>query len=440
MAKWLATMIKEWRLLIRDRTGVLLLFVMPAVLVVVITLVQDNVLRPSGALKIKGAIVDLDGNDASIAIIHELKASEVLKLIGAAESKQMDEKRALQLVGDGSAQFYIVIPKGFSAAVETILRNQMEALVAEKVPDPSNQKPLPELAVYFDPAVSAMYQEIVNGIVHQAVAVMRANFSVPQLKQALEDYLRQHLKTLAGPFPAHLPDPLLPSLKNSTINGPLVNITAHSTDRTTTAQLPTAVQQNVPAWALFGMFFIVVPLSGALIIERQDGILGRLMTMPVSRASLIFGKLGAYVGVCLVQFLCVVMVGKWFLPLLGTDALIMSNHFGAIIAVTLCSALAATGYGIMLGVLAHTSQQASVLGPISIVIAAALGGIMVPVFAMPPMMQVLSKASPLSWAHEAYMILMVRGGTLIDVWSHLTLLMLFFIITLGVAVVFWGRP
>jgi len=28
------------------------------------------------------------------------------------------------------------------------------------------------------------------------------------------------------------------------------------------ATLPTSVQQNVPAWTLFGMFFIVIPLAG----------------------------------------------------------------------------------------------------------------------------------------------------------------------------------
>jgi ABC-2 type transport system permease protein len=54
---------------------------------------------------------------------------------------------------------------------------------------------------------------------------------------------------------------------------------------------------------------------------------------------------------------------------------------------------------------------------------------MVPVFAMPPMMQTISLVSPLAWAHEAFMILLVRGGSLSDTWSRLALLSLFFLVT-----------
>src|SRR5690606_3490966 len=138
---------------------------------------------------------------------------------------------------------------------------------------------------------------------------------------------------------------------------------------------------------------IVVPLSGSLIRERREGIFARLMIMPVSRVTLMLGKLGAYVGVCLVQFFCIVAVGKWLLPALGTDPLELTQGW-TILLVALCSALAATGYGIMLGALARTNEQAAILGPVTVVIAAALGGIMVPVFAMPETMQVISRGSP----------------------------------------------
>ena len=37
----------------------------------------------------------------------------------------------------------------------------------------------------------------------------------------------------------------------------------------------TAVQQSVPAWLIFGMFFVVIPIAGVLIQERNDGTLAR---------------------------------------------------------------------------------------------------------------------------------------------------------------------
>ena len=48
MISLLATMFKELLLLVRDRSGLLVLFVMPAVLVVVVSLVQENVLKSTG--------------------------------------------------------------------------------------------------------------------------------------------------------------------------------------------------------------------------------------------------------------------------------------------------------------------------------------------------------------------------------------------------------
>ena len=51
-------------------------------------------------------------------------------------------------------------------------------------------------------------------------------------------------------------------------------------------------------------------------------------------------------------------------------------------------------------------------GAVSVVIAAAIGGIMVPVFAMPPVMQTISIFSPLSWGLNAFLDVFVRGGSL----------------------------
>jgi ABC-2 type transport system permease protein len=80
--------------------------------------------------------------------------------------------------------------------------------------------------------------------------------------------------------------------------------------------------------------------------------------------------------------------------------------------VALGAIAAATGYGILLGTAIETYEQASMFGPISVVIAAAVGGIMVPVYAMPPLMRQLSLVSPLGWAQQAFLDIIVRGGGL----------------------------
>ncbi|MGK2952750.1 MAG: ABC transporter permease, partial [Thiobacillus sp.] len=83
----------------------------------------------------------------------------------------------------------------------------------------------------------------------------------------------------------------------------------------------TAVQQSVPAWLIFGMFFVVIPIAGVLIQERNDGTLTRLATFGVSPGVVLGGKLLAFMLLNWVQLAFMLLVGRWLVPLLGGDAL-----------------------------------------------------------------------------------------------------------------------
>ncbi len=192
---------------------------------------------------------------------------------------------------------------------------------------------------------------------------------------------------------------------------------------------PNAVQQNIPAWSLFGMFFIVVPLSGALLRERQEGTLRRLLTLPVPYWALLAGKTMAYVTICLVQFCLMLLVGKYILPLFGTPVFELGNQVSAVFLLALSAALAATGYGLLIGTLARSFDQAAMFGAVSVVIAAALGGVMIPVYVMPKGMQLISQISPLAWGLDGFLELFVRGGNVQSIGSNLLSLFGFFVVT-----------
>jgi ABC-2 type transport system permease protein len=205
------------------------------------------------------------------------------------------------------------------------------------------------------------------------------------------------------------------------------------------APIPDAVQQNVPAWSLFGIFFIVVPMAGSFIKERLCGAQYRMLSMPVSYLTIATGKVCAYVMVCVVQFSLILCIGRWLLPLLGTAPFQIGAAPMAAAAVALSAILAATGYGILLGTVVNSYEQASMFGPISVVIAAAIGGIMVPVFAMPPLMQELSLVSPLGWAQNAFLDLLVRGAGIGSVKGAILKLMAFALACIGAACLIFIR-
>ncbi len=56
-------------------------------------------------------------------------------------------------------------------------------------------------------------------------------------------------------------------------------------------QKPTSVQHSVPAWLIFGMFFIMIPLSNVMAMERQTNTLTRLRMAQASAGSLLLASL-----------------------------------------------------------------------------------------------------------------------------------------------------
>ena len=171
------------------------------------------------------------------------------------------------------------------------------------------------------------------------------------------------------------------------------------------------MQHNVPAWTLFAMFFIVIPFASAMIKEREDGSLSRLLTMPCSYTSIMFSKIVVYLVVCFLQFALIMPMGVYLFPLIGLTGPGLSAEGCLVLSVmAVAAALAAIGYGIVVGTIAKTHQQAAIFASISVVILAAIGGIWVPVFIMPPFFREISVASPLNWGLNGFYDILVRNA------------------------------
>ena len=91
------------------------------------------------------------------------------------------------------------------------------------------------------------------------------------------------------------------------------------------------------------------------------------------------------------------------------------------------------GFALAVASTATSQEQAGMVGSTSVVLLAALGGVMVPVFFMPPVMQKFSGFTPLNWGVTAYQDLFTRGATLADIQGRLLLL-----VTFGCAGLAWS--
>jgi ABC-2 type transport system permease protein len=285
---------------------------------------------------------------------------------------------------------------------------------------------MPELTVYFDPMVHGAFRSAVVSALHNVILMLEMQIKAGIIAEILPVQINNLLQNFTSPdIPGNLQG-MCPTIDTNWANQRLMVIQSQGASSGGTTKLPTSVQQNVPAWALFGMFFIVIPLGGSIIRERQNGVFVRLITLPVSYIILLLGKVIAFVVVCLFQFSIILMVGIWVMPLLGTPTLQIGSSPSAIAAVVVSASLAAAGYGVLLGTAGKTYEQVSMFGAVSVVIAAALGGIMVPVYVMPKTMQQISVFSPLAWGLNSLTDIFAREGNIRSVLPEILYLLSFF--------------
>jgi ABC-2 type transport system permease protein len=426
---------KELLLLSRDRAGLLVLFVMPMLLVLVLSLIQDNLFRATGETATRALFVSLDEGSLAVELAASLQATGALELVKEVAGDKLDVEMARQKVFDGDYQFAIIVPAGFSASINGAAQAAIEASFRQETP----KQTAGQLTVYFDPTVRGVYRTAVTSALQRGLLGLEIARKIEAFGRLLPLELERGMKEqLAGYGSAGL-QLNMPHLSSDWTGQTLIELNEESAYADKYTTLPTSVQQNVPAWTLFGMFFIVIPLAGTLIRERQEGTLTRLMTMPVANAALLFGKVFAYLGVCLVQFILMLLVGKCILPLLGTPVLELGTAPFALMVVAVAAALAACGYGILVGVLARSYDQASTFGAVSVVLAAALGGVMVPVYVMPRVMRDLSVISPLGWGLEAFLDIFVRNGNLASVLPRVITLVAFFLVCMACALLMFRR-
>jgi len=247
----------------------------------------------------------------------------------------------------------------------------------------------------------------------------------PANAAAARDLVRQgklSLVLLAGPRPVVLADPALPQpqVLAFRMRALAVTLGAKPADLTQAIEVEvvgmprgrlSSVQQNVPAWLIFGMFFVVLPLASLFIVERRDGTLARLVAQRVPFPLILAGKIGPYFLINLAQAALMLLVGRSVVPWLGGEALALPARWDLLLLATACTSIAALGWGLLVAVGARTLEQATVIGGVGNILAAALGGIMVPRFVMPQAMQRWADLSPMAWALDAFHAVMLRGGS-----------------------------
>jgi ABC-2 type transport system permease protein len=414
MYKLVATIKKEMLILIRDKIGLSILFIMPIVLIFVMTLIQDSAFKTINEKGIPIVLVNNDKDSLGNAIYRGLKTSTLVDLTDKIDGKPATPESLKKAVAEGKFILGIVVPKG---ATKTI-RDHVSNLVNETISFEKTQEVSPfEITLVIDPVAKRTFVTSVTSSLHEFISELKTQI----MFQSFSDQIAELI-----PDGGNAP-------KKAYERSQIINYNEIYASDLIGDVVPNAVQHNVPAWTIFGMFFIVISVVGNVMKEKKEGSAFRLRTMPTSYLTLMNGKIILYVVVCFIQFLLMLGVGIFILPLIGLPALQLGNSIPSVLFLALMTSFAATGFGVLVGTLANSEQQGAILGSLSILLLSAIGGILVPTYVMPDIMRSISIISPLNWALEGFYKLFLRGGGFVDILPNIALLSGFFLLVMSIS-------
>ena len=341
---------KEWRLLMRNPHGLGVLFLMPAIFVLVMSFTLKNTLIAKVELPVAGWVLE-DNSPAA----RQLTADWLARHGGQRFASRAELQAALK-------------------------KRQVDAGIVVRAP----------LVGADGRAHSEQLELWLGNLVQPAAAArLRAELSFSLVQVQVKIAAAQ-----AGPFASIMAagggDGDLLSAQGAPAVRYLYEIES--------GRRMTAVQQSVPAWLIFGMFFVVIPIAGVLIQERNDGTLTRLATFRVPPGALLAGKLLAFMLLNWVQLAFMLLVGRWLVPALGGDALSLDISPAWFALMVVATSAAAVGLALLIAAWTESFDHAAALGGGLNVVLAAIAGVMVPRMLMPPGLQVLSEWSPMGWA------------------------------------------
>jgi ABC-2 type transport system permease protein len=339
----------------RDRMAQMMVFVMPIAFFSIFAIVFGR--QGSGRMPhIEVALVDEDHSDASRALFRDLAADSNLTVRDSIASRA----DAIALVKGGDVPVAVVLPRGWGERSGPLSANRVSA---EIFADPS------------DPVARGA----VVGLL-QAAGARRMLRSAPR-SRGMSDSVEA---AFGMPVPTHTQDvagPSRPSGRNM-------------------------ISFYAAGIAVMFLLFSCSAGGGALIDEQDSGTLERVLNTRIGMNGLLAAK---WLHLMLLGALQVTVMFVWGMLVFGLD---LMHHLPGFLVMTLFTAAAAAGFGLVLATLSRTRQQLMGFANIIILSMSALGGSMFPRFLMSPGMQKLGLLTFNGWALDGYIKVFWREAPL----------------------------
>ena len=379
MRKILSIAWNDCRIEFSERSTLIFFLVLPIIFTAVVGVGLKSSYQPSDPNADRRFVVlvaDQDGSSLSDKLVEVMAASAVIR----PEPQPLGE--AERLLGANSLPGLLIIPAGFQ---EAVLAGQGATVTLR---EPAND----DRTLTVGPAVDLAVNRVAMAATIAGASVDEASRIRPFADAASQEaYFAQGL------------DLALEQLENSAAS---VQVTSAPE---ATLDLGTSFDQSSAGQLVTWVLITLLGAAEVFVSERLGGTLRRLVTMPVTKATILVGKITGRLGMGLVQMVLLVGVGAW---LFGANW----GHSPLALAIMLLAfGLAAVAMGVFLGTVAKSRGQVSGMVTMVAMVSAALGGCWWPLEITPATYQTAVKVLPSTWAMIGFKDVMIRGAGVVDI-------------------------
>lgn len=184
-------------------------------------------------------------------------------------------------------------------------------------------------------------------------------------------------------------------------------------------RVPSGFEQTIPGILVMFTMLVLLTSGGILLLmEREQGMLRRLASAPLTPGEIIAGKWAGRMLLAVAQIGIAMAVGTL---LFGME---WGPGLPAVLIVLLAWAAFCASLGLLVGSIGKTQAAVGGLGMLLTMVMAALGGAWWPIEVTPDWMQALQLAIPAGWTMDAMHRLVSFGDPATAVFPHLAALLL----------------
>ncbi len=362
--------------LLRDRTGLFFIFLLPAILIVVLGTVYGGRVAP------RLGVVSAGSGPLGAELVASLGSGDLRLEIKALET----ERELRDGVETGTLEIGMLIPSGYDAT----LRSGGTATIA----------------VYgrAESLLSALREGIATAVAEQSARVRAARLAVQRDVAAFDPAMavaRAAQGSLAG-----------------------VDLTVKTVGQGIFPEGTGAFAPGAQSQLVLFMFLTSMTAATQLILTRQLGVSRRMVASPTSVFTILLGETLGRFAVAMVQGLFIIVLSALAFGVAWGDPLAAG-------VLVVAFALVGTGAAMVVGVFASNPDQAGALGVFVGMFLGALGGAMVPLEVFGEPVRTIAHLTPQAWAIEGLREVALRGGGILDIVPQLGVLLAFAAVLLG---------